>query len=272
MADIITNIDNPRIKYYRSLLHKKYRDEEGKFLIEGIRFVEEAINDNQTISQIEILIYTEDILNNDRSRDIINKAHNNGINTLCVNAKVLKSLAETDTPQGIIGVVKQQELNLTSLDFNINPLTLVVDGVQDPGNLGTIIRTAHGAGVDGIFLTKGTVDLYNSKVLRSTMGSIFKVKILKGLNAIDIINFLKEKDFTIMVADINESINYYDTNLKNSIALVVGNEGKGPQQDFIEKADERIIIPMPGGAESLNVAIAAGIILFEAVRQKLSAI
>jgi RNA methyltransferase, TrmH family len=266
--DTITNLENPKIKYYRSLTQKKYRDKEGKFLIEGLRFVLEALEDATARGKIEVLIAEENFLQGPKARDLMTRIDDLGVNLIMVSEKVLKSLAETENPQGIIGVLSYDEDTLETLKFADKAFLLIIDGVQDPGNLGTIIRTAHAAGVDGILLTKGTVDLYNAKVLRSTMGSIFKPKLIKGIETADIISYFKANQIPIAVADVNADLDYYNLDYTNSIALVVGNEANGPSSEILNEAQYKINIPMPGGTESLNVAIAAGILLYEGVRQK----
>ena len=193
-----------------------------------------------------------------------NKPNLKSINVLSSN--LFFQIASTENPQGIMAVVKKKsyEKNLSG-DFY-----LVCDKVQDPGNLGTIIRTAHAAGVDGIILTKGTVDIYNDKTIRSTMGSIFYTPIFYDDNSFTIIKDLKYKGFSLVATSLSESRNFFEEDLRGKIILAVGNEGNGISDELFNLCDKKVKIPMPGGAESLNVSIAASIILFEKVRQKIS--
>ena len=143
---------------------------------------------------------------------------------------------------------------------------LLCDKVQDPGNLGTIIRTAHAAGASGIILTKGTVDIYNDKTIRSTMGSVFYLPIIYD-NDLSFLKKLKEDGFSLVTTSLQESKNFFEEDLRVKVILGVGNEGNGISDEIFAMSDKKVKIPMPGGAESLNVAVASSIILFEKVRQ-----
>jgi len=145
---------------------------------------------------------------------------------------------------------------------------VVINGLQDPGNLGTIIRTSAAAGVTAVLLTGGTVDLYNPKVVRSTMGSLFQVPIVNGLDDDEAVKWLEGNSINIMVADLDSEEYYYSADLKKSLALVIGNENRGPKDIWRMAAYKKIKIPILGFTESLNASIAAGIILYDAVRQR----
>ncbi|MGL5084635.1 MAG: TrmH family RNA methyltransferase, partial [Clostridium sp.] len=188
---------------------------------------------------------------------------NNEVYTMKNN--LFNTLTCTETPQGAIAVVKNKEI---SKDIE-GEFYLLCDKVQDPGNLGTIIRTAHAAGVDGIILTKGTVDIYNDKVIRSTMGSLFYVPIIHEDENLTYIKELIGDGFSLVATSLSESKDFFEADLKGKVILSVGNEGNGIGDEIFALADKKVKIPMPGGAESLNVAIATSIILFEKVRQNL---
>lgn len=256
----IESKDNNLFKFVKKLKERRFRDKENLFILEGLRLIEEAIRANM---DIEYIIISKDY--EDKFNDLLleNNISSNKIITLSNN--LFMQLASTENPQGIIAVIKKNDKKKDlSGDF-----FLICDKVQDPGNLGTIIRTAHAAGVDGIILTKGTVDIYNDKTIRSTMGSIFYVPIFYDDKDFTIIRNLKKDGFALVATSLKESRNFFEEDLKGKIILAVGNEGNGISNELFELADKKVKIPMPGGAESLNVSIATSIILFEKVRQNL---
>ena len=164
---------------------------------------------------------------------------------------LLRELCSTEEPQGVVAVVRMNEVDLNKE----GSFYILCDKVQDPGNLGTIIRTAHAAGVDGVILTKGTVDIYNEKTIRSTMGSMFYIPII-----------LEDSDFTI-TKSLKGNKDFFKEDLSGKIIISVGNEGNGVSEEVYSLSDKKVKIPMPGGAESLNVAIATSIVIYEKVRQ-----
>lgn len=182
-----------------------------------------------------------------------------------VKDTIFKQLCSTENPQGIVAVVNNKSLEIIDRDG----FYILVDKLQDPGNLGTIIRSAHAAGALGILLTKGTVDVYNEKTLRSTMGSVFNVPIFED-SSLSKVKHLKAKGFKLVVSSLQESKNFYEVNLTEKVIIAVGNEGAGVSEEVYKLGDVKVKIPMPGGAESLNAAVAASIMMFEIVRQKLT--
>lgn len=256
----IESKDNNLFKLVKKLKERRTRDKEGMFILEGLRLIEEAIKANMVI---EYIIVSKEYEEKFEKFFLTNVEFENKIN---IFSNVLFSqISSTENSQGIIAITKKKEY-----EYNLDgDFYLVCDKVQDPGNLGTIIRTAHAAGVTGIILTKGTVDIYNDKTIRSTMGSIFYIPIFYDDNNFSMIKDLKKDGFSLVATSLKESKNFFDENLKSKIILAVGNEGNGITQELFELADKKVKIPMPGGAESLNVSIATSIILFEKVRQNL---
>lgn len=256
----IESKDNNLFKNIKKLKERRFRDKEGLFILEGLRLIEEAIKAKMEIDHIIISKDYEEKFegflqkNNDLDRKISFLSNN-----------LFMQVASTENPQGIIAVVKKKN-NKNTLDGDFY---LICDKVQDPGNLGTIIRTAHAAGVNGIILTKGTVDIYNDKTIRSTMGSIFYIPIFYDDENYRTIRSLKEDGFSLIATSLDESKNFFDEDLRGKTILAVGNEGNGISEELFRLADKKVKIPMPGGAESLNVSIATSIILFEKVRQNL---
>lgn len=256
----IESKENSLFKETKKLKEKRNRSKEGKYIIEGFRLVQEAFKANM---EIEYLVISEG------SEDKLNEYLNEYINEekiYIMKKNLFTMLTSTETPQGAIAVVKNKELQK---DIE-GEFFLLCDKVQDPGNLGTIIRTAHAAGVDGIILTKGTVDIYNDKSIRSTMGSLFYVPIIQDDEELSFVRKLKDEGFSLVATSLQESKDFFESDLKGKIILSVGNEGNGISEEVFSLADKKVKIPMPGGAESLNVAIATSIILFEKVRQNLS--
>lgn len=253
---MILSRDNKNIKLAMKLKNKKYREAEGKFLIEGIRFVEEAINENV----VEFLLFSQKLYtNNDFDRVM-----ENACVKYEVEDSVLKELTETETPQGIMAVVKKKNYRLQEVT---DGMIIIADGVQDPGNLGTIIRTCDAAGAAAVVLAKGTVDVYNDKVLRATMGSIFHIPVIQAEDFKQLIEELQIKNFKIYATSLEGSENIYTTRFGERAAVIIGNEANGISEEHLELADKKIKIPMPGRAESLNAATAASIITYEILRQ-----
>ncbi|MBX4266392.1 TrmH family RNA methyltransferase [Clostridium estertheticum] len=257
--EYIQSKDNLLIKDIRKLKEKRYRVSSNMFLVEGFRFVEEALDSGFEVVHIFISARGEV------------KFENSGMeNKLQVNTKVygvsdslFKSICDTDNPQGIIASVRNKPVEI-KYD---NGFYMLADKIQDPGNMGTIIRTAHAAGALGVILTKGTVDIYNEKTLRATMGSIFKIPIIYD-NDLSLVQKLKKSGFKLVTSSLDTDKNFYDIDLKGKIIISVGNEGNGISDEVYDICDLKIKIPMPGGAESLNAAVAASIMMYEVVRQK----
>ena len=246
---------NNLFKEIKKKKKKKHRIKSNKYLIEGLRFVEEAIKSKVSIDSI---IFTESF--KEKNPDLFLKINEN-IKLIQMNETLLKQLCSTENPQGIVGVINMQNKELKS-----GELVVLVDKVQDPGNMGTIIRTAHAAGAAGIVMTKGTVDIYNDKTLRSTMGSIFYIPIVED-NSLDFVKSLKKEGYKLVVSSLQGKNNFFEENLQGKVMIAVGNEGNGVSDEVYDIADIKVKIPMPGEAESLNVAVATSIMIYEKIRQ-----
>ena len=251
----IESKNNNLFKEIKKLKEKKHRIKSNKYLIEGLRFVEEAIKSKVSIDSI---IFTESF--KEKNPDLFLKINEN-IKLIQMNEALLKQLCSTENPQGIVGVINMQNKELKS-----GELVVLVDKVQDPGNMGTIIRTAHAAGAAGIVMTKGTVDIYNDKTLRSTMGSIFYIPIVED-DSLDFVKSLKKDGYKLVVSSLQGKNNFFEENLQGKVMIAVGNEGNGVSDEVYDIADIKVKIPMPGEAESLNVAVATSIMIYEKIRQ-----
>ena len=255
----ITSRENSIYKLIKALSQKKVRESKGLFLLEGSKLLEEA---NSRGVKIKYLIINETVekvpkINQGQDCEVLRLSHN-----------LFMDVSATVSPQGIIAVAEQIELSLADIILGANPLVVVLNGVQDPGNLGTIIRTSAAAGATAVLLTKGTVDLFNPKVIRSTMGSLFQVPIVNGLDDEEAVQWLSHNSINILVADLDSEEYYYSVNLQEPFALVIGNENRGPNDIWRKAAYKQIKIPILGSTESLNASVATGIILYEAVRQR----
>ncbi|MFO7820123.1 MAG: RNA methyltransferase [Halanaerobacter sp.] len=262
----ITSSSNGKIKYLRSLYQKKYRRENKQFVLEGVRLIEEAVKEEINLTQV---FYSDYLLRNRQGERLLKGLEKRGVEIYEIADDLLGQVADTVSPQGILAIADKIEYSLNDILSKEKELILIIDQIQDPGNLGTIIRTADAAGFDGLITTKGTVSLYNQKTIRATMGSFFRTPIAK-VNDLDILeNKIKESYFNLVVADTAGESYHFEIDYLPASAIVVGNEAHGPRQELIDMAEQLIKIPLLGGAESLNVAMATSVIAYEAVRQKL---
>lgn len=253
----IESKDNSLYKETKKLKERKGRNKSSKYIIEGFRLVQEAFKAGVNIEYI-FIGKSEEYKLNDYLEEYRDKTKIYGLED-----NLLKELCSTEKPQGIVAVMKMQEMDL-ALE---GEFYILCDKVQDPGNLGTIIRTAHAAGVDGIILTKGTVDVYNEKTIRSTMGSLFYVPIVYDDDNLTIVKKLKDKGFSLLATSLEGDKDFFHEDLSGKMIISVGNEGNGVSDEVYSLSDKKVKIPMPGGAESLNVAIASSIVIYEKVRQ-----
>jgi len=265
----ITSENNSLIKEIKSLKIKKYRDQKKLYFIEGFKFVEEALSSDEKVNSIII----SDIMGkNEKVLELIQKAKQKefNMNIQLVSDNILRQLSDTEAPQGIIALVKMKDYNLEDITKieSKNNLFIILDAIQDPGNMGTIIRTADAAGFNAVFAAKGCVDFYNPKVLRATMGSIFHIPVIYCDEVSNTINHLKSKGIKIYASHLSSSENYYNLSVSQNIAFIIGNEANGISNQTASFADVLVKIPMPGKAESLNASIAAGILIYETVRQR----
>lgn len=254
---VITSSTNKQVKNVMHLMTKaSARREQKLFVVEGIKmFLETPAKD------IEKVYISEKCLK--ENIDIAEKIKSYSYEV--VKDSVFKEMSGTVTPQGIMALVKQKEYNIEEIiDKTKKQVYIVLEGLQDPGNMGTIIRTAEGAGVAGIIMDRNTVDVYNPKVIRSTMGSIFRVPFVITENLIETIEVLQKNGIIVYAAHLKGKIYYDETNFKESSAILIGNEGNGLSDEISEKADRKIKIPMCGKVESLNASVAAAILMYEA--------
>lgn len=257
----ITSKENEFVKHVKKLKDKKYRDMSKEYVIEGIKLVAEAIQEKAPIKQIILCDDCEKnaIIPKDLMYEIAKQE------CVYVTQNIFKYLSEVQTPQGILAIVEKKGQE-EEIDYR-QDIIVALDNLQDPGNLGTILRTVDSIGLTQILVSKGTADVYNPKVVRSTMGAIFRVKIIECEDLKQTLKEIKKHKFKIVVSSLQTENTIYDINYNKKV-IIIGNEANGVEQEIQELADEQIKIPMIGKTESLNASVATGIILYEYVRQK----
>ena len=259
--NIINSKDNEKIKQIKKLKEKKYRDIENCFIVEGIKMVKEAIEENQSIKDIVIC---EDCINDGtiESNLLLKIAK---YNCIYASKSVFDVISEVNSPQGILAIVEKNNKN-NEINYN-EEIIVVLDNLQDPGNLGTILRTIDSANLKQVIVTKNTVDSYNSKVVRSTMGAIFRVKRIETDNLIETLEEMKKNGFEVICTSLDGKESIYDINYNKKV-IIIGNEANGVSKEVQDSADKKVKIPMLGKTESLNASVAAGIMIYEYVREK----
>lgn len=252
---IITSRENKIFKEAKLLKTAKGRNEKQKFVIEGLRSVRDALLKN---ADIECIIIKEETT--------IDIKTNAPVYTLA--KKLFDELSDTVTPQGVIALCRIKKKALSELLTDKGDLVVICEALQDPGNIGTIIRTAHGAQCGGVILTKGCCDLYNPKIVRATMTGIFSVDVVTDVESRDAIAFLKKEGYKIAAGALTENaVDFYEASLMGKWAIVIGNEGNGIKEETLSLCDEVLKIPMDNAAESLNAAVAGSIMIYEHYRQ-----
>ena len=255
---MITSSSNAQIKNVINLIKKsRERKKAGLFVVEGRRMFEETPKE-----RLYKVFVTEEFLKNNKDLMRIYEYET-------VSEEVFSHMTDTATPQGILALVRMKESTIDDIvSARDNPLILVLENLQDPGNLGTIIRTAEGAGVDGIIMSSDTLDIHNPKVIRSTMGAMYRMKFVYVNNILDTVQMLKDNGVNIYAAHLEGAVDYVKPDYTAATAFLIGNEGNGLTGELTALANTRIIIPMEGRLESLNAAVSSAILTYEAYRQR----
>lgn len=257
---MITSASNQRVKNLVNLIQKaKVRREQNVFITEGVKMFLEA-----DLDRIKEVYISESFFEKEIAREKIVQC-----NYEVLSDDVFKKVSDTQTPQGILCVMNQFHYNIEDLLQKKNPLLLILEDIQDPGNLGTMVRTAEGAGVDGIIMTKATVDIYNPKTIRSTMGSIYRMPFIYTDDLLGIMKQLQQKEIKLYAAHLKGTQYYHELDFKGGTAFLIGNEGNGLKEETAAAADVYMKIPMQGQVESLNAAVASVILMYEAARQRM---
>ena len=238
----------------------KARKQSGTFLIEGFREIELAIKGNY---ELETILFLPDLINLSE----ITKLAKPGVYCIEINKEVYQKLAYRDTTEGILAVAKTKSLELSNLKLSANPLLLIAEAPEKPGNIGALLRTADAANLDAVIIANPKSDLYSPNIVRSSVGGLFTNQIATGTTS-EIIAFLKERKISFYCATLQNSTPYHTQNYSNPTALVVGTEATGLTDEWRNNATQNIIIPMQGEIDSMNVSVAAAILIFEAKRQR----
>lgn len=262
---MITSVSNSRVKRIVQLQEKtKARNQEGVFIIEGTKLFVEAPS-----AMIREVYLTEEFWDRCRQQGLKDKLEQ--FSYELVSEDVFRKISDTKSPQGILCVLKQSHVSLSGLleeKRDKAPFFLVLEDIQDPGNLGTILRTGEGAGVDGLIMSRGCVDIYNPKTIRSTMGSVFRMPFVYTDDLGDAIRRLQDGQIQVLAAHLGGAREYDQWDYTQGTAFLIGNEGNGLKEETAQQADQNIKIPMEGKVESLNAAAATAILLYEAHRQR----
>lgn len=258
----ITSSQNPLLKELKALRARKYREEKGLYTIEGIRFVEEALKEQAPIKKV---IVSEKLETVNGGKALLLKLQTLGIDAVMLPDKLFAEVSDTENPQGVMAMVGMEEKPLDVILYK-SDFIVVLDSVQDPGNMGTIIRTADAAGAGGVVLSSGCVDVYNPKALRSTMGSVFHIPVCRNSSLPELTTQLKQQGFKVCASHLQGTVPYYELSKPGKIAIIIGNEANGISDESAELADMLVRIPMPGRAESLNASVAAALLMYEVVR------
>ncbi len=261
----ITSRDNSAVRHLRALSETRYRKQEKTFLIEGIKMVEEALRENLGVK----LVVAEPSLTRHHGKGVIKLAESRSVPILWISERLMNMLSENKTPQPAMAEVRMQQHSEEELLENSAGLIIIANQLQDPGNLGTIIRTAEAVGASGVAITPNTVDPYNAKAVRASMGSVLRLPIVHGGEATAIIETGRKNGFQIVGTVLTGDKTHFDVDFTKPTMVVFGQEGAGLTQDVMTDIGLRVRIPMAASIDSLNVATAAAVILYEAMRQRL---
>lgn len=262
----LSSINNPIVKTAAELKQKKHRAEQQAFLVEGLRSVEEAVSCGR-LRQLFVLKDNKDV--SARQAATVAAAAAAGAELYEVTEQVMKKIADAETPQALAAVAARPVATLAELAA-AGGTVLVLDRISDPGNLGTMIRSADAAGISGVVLLAGCTDAFAPKAVRATMGSLLHLPVAEGVSEVDFIKWAHASGYEMLVTCLKEAGSLYQTDLQGRVAIVIGSEAEGASDGLLAAASKKVFIPMEGRAESLNAAVAAGIVMFECLRQRLA--
>jgi TrmH family RNA methyltransferase len=262
MTKQITSIQNPFFQQLVLLKYKsKARKTSGLFLIEGEREIILALKGDY---RLETILYYPKLFSEEQLKNLTTQQ----LNIIEVSKEVYQKLAYRETTEGVIAVAKSKNLSLENIVFKTeNPLILIAEAPEKPGNIGALLRTADAANVDAVIIANPKPDLYNPNIIRSSVGCVFTNQIAVGTTS-EIIQFLKENNINIFCAALQASVEYHTQDYTKPTAIVVGTEATGLTNEWLENATQNIIIPMQGEIDSMNVSVTAGILIFEAKKQR----
>ncbi len=259
---LISSLQNPFIRQLVQLKDKsRERKKTGLFLIEGVREISLAVKGNY---ELETILFYPELFTEEQLNSLTTKH----LNTIEITKEIYEKLAYRDTTEGILAVAKSKSHSISHLKLGKeNPLILVTEALEKPGNMGAILRTADAANIDAVIIANPKSDLYNPNIIRSSVGCVFTNSIAMDTTA-EIITFLKAKNINIYCAALQASVNYHTQDFTKPTAIIVGTEATGLSNDWLKNSTQNIVIPMQGDIDSMNVSVAAGILIFEAKRQR----
>lgn len=261
----ITSKENSAIKRLRSLSDPKQRKKEKAFLIEGLKMVEEALRNKAGVT----MVVASPSLTQHHGKGVLKLAEKQLADVLWISEKLLDSVSESKTPQPVMAVVAMREHSEEGLLADPSGLIVICHQLQDPGNLGTIIRTAEAVGASGVAITANTVDPYNAKTVRASMGSILRMPVVRVGEVSTFIKKCRQKGFQTVAMVLNGEKTHFELALDRPTAVIVGQEGSGLPDDILKVVDLRVRVPMAETIDSLNVATSAAVFLYEAMRQRM---
>lgn len=253
-------LSKSKLKQLKELTHKKHRDEQKKFLVEGVRLVQEAANSDFRILEA---FHTADLKDSPGGKSLLQSLKKKQTPAYEISTREMEIISETVSFQGVVAVVRQKTFSPESMLKHNSSQSILVgfDSVSDPGNVGSMVRTCDWFGVDGILLGKNSVELYNSKVLRATMGGLFHLPVAEGVDLLPIISKAKSLGYSIYVTDVHGGTHFDMIKFHSKSLIVFGNEAWGVSDQLLQLADHHVVIRRYGAAESLNVAVACGVVL-----------
>jgi TrmH family RNA methyltransferase len=263
----LTSRSNETVKGLLALFDPKVRRKERAFLIEGVKMVEEALRDGLGVRRV----VASPTLTQHHGRNVIRLAEQAGVNILWISERLMDQIAESKTPQPVMAVVEMPERSEAELLARKAKLIIIAHHLQDPGNLGTIIRTAEAVGASGVAATPNTVDAYNGKAVRASMGSILRVPVVRVQNEQTFVQTCRERGFQTAALVLNGRETPFELDLTVPTAILLGQESAGLSAEELIDFDHRIRIPMAETIDSLNVAVSAAVVLYEAMRQRMGA-
>lgn len=261
---MITSPQNPRVKQAVALREHRERSRSGLMLVEGYEEISLALDASGSLLR---LFYCPELLRDSAEEDLATRARNRGAEILQVSERVFARLAYREGPDGWLAVFHALDTRLDRLRLDLNPLLLVAESVEKPGNLGAMLRTADAAGVDAFISADPRTDLGNPNVVRASKGALFSVPVAQA-ETVDVVRWLREQHVVIVVATPEAADTYHELDLSGGVAIVVGTEKEGVSASWLDNSDYRASIPMTGRVNSLNVSIAAAVLVYEAVRQR----
>ncbi|WP_298424776.1 RNA methyltransferase [uncultured Kordia sp.] len=261
----VSSTQNSTIKYVLQLQEKsRSRKKEGKCILEGFRELTLALDGNYTI---DTLLFYPEICSHDSIQELLKNAKNKP-ECIEISKEVYQKIAYRGSTEGVLAIMETKTHALDAISFhNKTPLILVAEAPEKPGNIGALLRTADAANVDAVFIANPKTDLYNPNIVRSSVGCVFTIQVAMGSTA-EIISYLQEKEISIYCAALSASENYHSQDFKKATAIVVGTEATGLRDEWLNSSTQNIIIPMQGKIDSMNVSVAAAILIFEAKRQR----